>query len=148
MSLSKKHLSSHTSTVSFSVDSLSEALKGKCPEIVFAFLLGSSREGVVRVGSDIDIALFLDGQASLDLYHRVTETIENVAQGVHCDVGILNNAEPVYRFEALKGTLLFCHNQEAYLRFYSLACREYETQVFHYEKQHRYRILRPKLGTS
>ncbi len=144
MGLSKQHLNRHTSTVSFSLDSLSRALEDECPEIVFALLLGSSRDGVAEVGSDIDIALFLDGRATFDVYDRTTEIVENLAPGVHCDVGILNNAEAVYRFEALKGNLLFCRTQEVYLRFYSLACREYETQVFHYEKQHRYRMLRSK----
>jgi len=102
----------------------------------------------VEVGSDIDVALFLEGETSLDLYTRVMNILEHAAPRVHCDVGILNNAEPVYRFEALKGTLLFCRNQEAYLRFYSLTCREYETQVFHYKKQHDYRLLQLKRPPS
>ncbi len=70
-----------------SLDSLSRALRDKRPEIVFALLLGFSRDGVVEIGSDIDIALFLDGRATLDLYDRVTETVENLVSGVHCDVG-------------------------------------------------------------
>ena len=56
------------------------------------------------------------------------------------DIGILNGAEPIYRFEALKGRLLFCRDEERYLDFFSLTCREYESQIADYERQRRYRL--------
>jgi thiamine monophosphate kinase len=58
---------------------------------------------------------------------------------VRCDAGILNSAEPVYRFEALKGRLLFVHDRVGYAAFYSLTCREYESQMASYERQRLYR---------
>ena len=61
------------------------------------------------------------------------------APGAYCDIGFLNHAEPVYRFEALRGRLLFTRNVETYLRFFSLTCREYESQLADYERQYRYR---------
>ena len=60
-------------------------------------------------------------------------------QGVRCDLGTLNGAEPVYRYEALKGKLLFVRDRERWLQFYSRTCRQYESQMFHYQKQLAYR---------
>ena len=54
--------------------------------------------------------------------------------GVNVDLGVLNEKEPVYRFEALKGRLLFTRDLECRLHFYSLTCREYEHWMFHYDK--------------
>jgi len=109
--------------------------------------------GVVPAHSDLDVALFVDpvildaggeeGDAAYslpDVYVSAAKAAESVAPGVRCDIGILNGAEPVFRFEVLKGQLLFCRDQEQWLRFYSLTCREYESRLFHYEKQHRYRL--------
>jgi hypothetical protein len=39
----------------------------------------------------------------------------------------LNSAEPVYRFEALKGRLLFTRDHDFYIKFFSIASREYES---------------------
>lgn len=142
MSLSKQHLSYHKHPVTFDVEALGRALKERCPEVIFALLLGSSKDGLADIGSDIDIALYVNGKPSFKLYGRVAEIAEKFAPGVNCDVGCLNNTEPVYRYESLKGRLLFTRDDETYCRFYSITCREYERQLFHYEKQYRYRMQR------
>ena len=65
--------------------------------------------------------------------------MRSVVPDVRCDIGILNSAEPIYRFEALKGRLLFARDQERYVTFFSKTCREYESQMFDYERQLKYR---------
>lgn len=124
------------------VDKLTELLRQQCPEIRLAFLHGSAKDGFVKKGSDIDIAVLTDGKPSLKLYEKIYDIVDSVAGKVDCDVGILNNAEPVFRFEALKGKVLFYRNQEEYLRFFSLTCREYESQMADYERQRRYRLMK------
>ncbi|MCK4960391.1 MAG: nucleotidyltransferase domain-containing protein [Planctomycetes bacterium] len=126
--------------MTFGVDKLAGLMKEKCVGVCFALLHGSAAEGVVRPGSDIDIALFVEGKASLEIYGEVADIVESLVPGVRCDVGILNSAEPVYRFEALKGKLLFTRDDETYLRFFSLTCREYESQMADYERQQKYRL--------
>jgi hypothetical protein len=46
------------------------------------------------------------------------------------------------RFEPLKGRLLFARDMNRFLDAYSLACREYESQMRDYERQARYRLQR------
>lgn len=125
----------------FDVNKLAALLKDKCPQICFALLHGSAKDGQVKCGSDIDLALLIDGKPTLQLYETVLQCVEAVAPGVQCDIGILNKAEPVYRFEALRGRLLFFRNEEQYLLFFSLTCREYESQVADYQQQQRYRLV-------
>ena len=126
--------------VTFDPDKLARAVEQACPEVCFAMLHGSASHGQVREDGDIDIALYVVGKPSLDILERVWAAAESVAPGVPCDAGFLNDAEPVYRFEALKGKRLFCRDMETYAGFFSLTCREYEDQMADYERQRRYRL--------
>jgi predicted nucleotidyltransferase len=115
----------------------------KCTEIEFALLMGSAKTGVVNPHSDIDIAIYLREPITIEFYAQVTACVnQQLARDVRVDIGILNKADPVYRFESLKGRLLFSRNEENWLHFYSVTCREYETQMLHYERQRRYRMER------
>ncbi len=140
MSLSKQHIDTLTKPVSFDPDRLGRVLATGCPSIVFALLIGSARDGTVKSHSDLDLAVYLSDPPSLDLYDRLSARCGEVVPDVRCDIGILNHADPVYRYEALKGRLLFTRDRETWLRFYSIASREYEYQLFDYRRQERYRL--------
>ncbi|MFP4153225.1 MAG: nucleotidyltransferase domain-containing protein [Alkalispirochaeta sp.] len=149
MPLSRHHIDTNDVPRVFDPDQLGSVLESELRDVTFAYLHGSAAQnGVVAPHSDLDIALFLE-PAILDvpspgptaeLYETVERLTGRLVPGVRCDIGILNNAEPVYRFEVLKGRILFCRDQERWLHFYSVTCREYESQMYHYEKQHRYRV--------
>ena len=124
----------------FDTDKLSNALQTACPDVIFAFLHGSAKDGRVNPGSDVDIALFVDGKATLELYTAAADAVRQICPDAEPDIGILNNTEPIYRFEALKGKLLFSRDMETYLSFFSLTCREYESQIADYQRQHKYRV--------
>jgi len=140
MSLTLKHINENSKDFSFSVDDLAETLRGCSDCIEFAFLLGSSKNGTVKAYSDLDLAFYLNKPADINFYNNINETVEKILPDVRADISILNNAEPVFCFEVLKGKLLFVNDQEKYLRFYSLTCRLYESQMIDYEKQHKYRM--------
>ncbi len=140
MSLSKRYLSCHKRAMRFDVGTFGKVLRDACPEVILAFLMGSSKDGYIALGGDIDVALYVNDKPTFDLRVRVLDIVERFAPGVHGDIGFLNNVEPVYRFEALKSRLLFTRDQETYLNFFSLTCREYESQIFDYKKQYQYRI--------
>ncbi|NLX25859.1 MAG: hypothetical protein GXY61_07865 [Lentisphaerae bacterium] len=138
--MSKKQLNSHQGSTCFDPKELGEKLERACPEAIFCLLMGSAVGGIVKEGSDLDLAFYLEGAPTLNFYSRVSKVVDELAPGVRCDTGILNRTEPVFRFEALKGQLLFVRNEEQYARFFSLSCREYESQMFDYERQRKYRL--------
>lgn len=140
MGLAKRHLDLNDFDQSFSVDKLARLLKSSLPEASFGLVLGSAKEGIVKAYSDIDLAFYLSEKPSLDFYNKVNEIVESIIPDVRIDIGILNNSEVIFKFESLKGRLLFKRDEETYVRFFSLTCREYESQMFDYEKQHRYRL--------
>jgi predicted nucleotidyltransferase len=139
MSLSRKHLAENFIPVHFDPDQLAAVLKEKLPEVDFCFLMGSAVSGVVKAYSDLDLAFYLSAPSSFRFYNAATDVVHGVVPDVRVDIGILNSAEPVYRFESLRGRLLFARDEERYLTFYSRTCREYESQMFDYERQRRYR---------
>jgi len=135
----KKHLSENFVPVEFDPEKLAVALEEQLPEAGFCLLMGSAVSGAVKAYSDIDLAFYLYKKPSYKFYGKAMDAVRSVVPNVRCDVGILNDTELVYRFEALKGKLLFARDMEQYAGFFSVTCREYESQMFDYEKQRRYR---------
>jgi predicted nucleotidyltransferase len=140
MGLSKRYLEHNSAELRFSVAALADALKARADDVVFAYLLGSASAGRIKPYSDLDIAVYTSSKPDFSLYDRAQEAVDAAVGDVRCDLGILNGAEPIYRFEAINGVLLFARDQEAWLRFYSRTSREYEHQLYDYEKQRRYRV--------
>ena len=140
MPLSKHYLDINTEPVAFDVDALGGALENGCAEAVFVYLMGSAADGTVPAHGDVDLAFYLAGKPDLAFYNNVLEICRTLLGGIRVDIGILNRAEPVYAFEALRGRLLFTRDEERWLTFYSVTCREYEHQIVHYERQKRYRL--------
>ena len=123
----------------FDPDQLASVLEKKLSEVIFCFLMESSVSGTVKAYSDLDLAFYLSEKPSYKFYGKAMDVVRSVVPDVRCDIGVLNAAEPVYRFEALKGKLLFTRDEEFYTAFFSRTCREYESQMFDYERQRRYR---------
>ena len=124
------------------IKSLARDLYEAFPEILFAFLFGSSREGITEPGSDIDLAVYFEKNAlKTDLLPRIMELFDPVAPGITCDITILNTAGPLIAHEALRGTELFIRddNMDIYAEFYSLTCRLYEDHTWWMKKQLEYR---------
>jgi len=124
------------------IKSLTSDLNEAFPEILFAFLFGSSKEGIIKSGSDIDLAVYFDKNVSkTDLLPRIMELFELITHGISCDITILNTAGPLVAHEALRGTELFIRDEAmvVYVDFYSLTCRIYEDHTWWMKKQLEYR---------
>ena len=106
--------------ICFDVEKLAQEIERSCKTVVFALLHGSAKAGIVCAGSDIDVALYLSEKHTLEMISAVSAAVGRIVPATECDVGVLNGAEPVYRFEALRGRLLFSRDEEAYLSFFSL----------------------------
>lgn len=112
------------------------------PEILFAFLFGSSREGKIIQGADIDLAVYFEKNApKTELIPRIIGLIESGFPGITCDLMVLNTAGPRIAFEALRGTELFIKaaSMDIYADFYSLTCRLFEDHTWWMKKQLEYR---------
>ena len=113
----------------------------KDPNVVFANLFGSSANGIVSQGSDLDIAvLFKDppspGKEYLNYYYKLCDVIPEVEV---VDFVNLNEANVILAFEALKGTTLCKNDPYKTAGFFSLVCREYEDVMGNLEHQKRLR---------
>ena len=135
-----KLISGKMKATHFDLKQLADLLKSGTEDISFALIHGSAKDGIVKEGSDIDIAVYFDVKPTLKHLAEVVRIVNSVIPNAEADVGVLNNSEPVYRFEALKGRPLFINDKEKYLRFFSLTCREYESQMADYERQRKYRL--------
>ena len=124
------------------IKSLAQDLNDAFPEIIFAFLFGSSQKGIMIPGSDIDLAFYFEKNASrTNLIPRIIDLIESASPGITCDITILNTAGPIVAFEALRGTELFIREESmvTYTGFYSLTCRLFEDHICQIKKQLKYR---------
>lgn len=115
---------------------------GRIESIEYAIVFGSARDGLVRAGSDLDIAVSLahaEAHGIDDLLATVGAVEET--SGVTCDLTVLNTAGIVLRHEALKGHILFvrpgCEND--FSDFYTRTCAEYEDLMAWRARQLAYR---------
>ena len=124
----------------FNISKLGEVLKEKFPQIAFAYLFGSSSDGIIDSGSDVDIAVFHSFQDAFELV-RVAGIIEHLVSWHDVDIVDLKKANPVLVHEAMHGQLLFVRPEaeEVFQDFYVRHCRAYEETIYWMRKQLEYR---------
>jgi len=113
------------------LDALAFALEAE-PRIVLAVLFGSARDGSVREGGDVDVAVLLDPPLSpLSFYALYQELAGRLRAVQELDLVDLNHANSVLAFEALQGRRLVVRDAEAVAAFASRVAREYEDDMLH-----------------
>jgi len=125
---------------------LAEKLK-TLPEIAFAYILGSAQKGIIKEGSDLDIAVYLINREEnktekSELRLKIIRILESAVPGFdNFDVVVLNDSSTILGMQALQGTLLFVKSEyeDLYADFYSYTCRKYEYDTFWMKKQLEYR---------
>ena len=99
------------------------------PELVAAWAFGSAQDGTVDPGSDVDIAVLFESAPSLDTQIALLAELQEALQFEDIDLVVLNDANPILRFEAISGRPLFCRDLERRAGFASLTAREYEDEM-------------------
>ncbi len=97
------------------------------PQVVAATVFGSARDGWIRPGSDLDVAVLFDRPPAADAFLRFYADLCDQLPGVEkVDLVVLNQTEPILAFEALRGRFLCKNDPDQTAAFFSLVCREYE----------------------
>lgn len=100
------------------------------PRVVLALLFGSSRDGTVRPGSDIDLGvLFVRALSPRAFYTFCLETTARLPDMPELDWVDLNHAGSILAFEALRGQRLLVRDAEIVAGFASRVAREYEDDM-------------------
>jgi predicted nucleotidyltransferase len=122
------------------ISDITLAIKDNFPEIPFAHIFGSSADGIVKAGSDIDIAIWYNGTDPF-MKVKVLETIEPFIKNIPADIVNIYNADPLLAHEALAGKVLFVREEQKslYATFYSKIAAEYEDKIYWIQKQLEYR---------
>ena len=126
---------------------MSKPIDWKCLEIVWksnagiiaVWMFGSAQEGLVRSGSDVDLAILFETPPSLDDQLDLLAQVQKRLQVEDIDLIILNEANPILAFEAVSGRLLFCRNTDRQAEFVSLVAREYEDAMALWQRGLAYR---------
>jgi predicted nucleotidyltransferase len=106
--------------------------------VVGATVFGSARDGRVRPGSDLDLAVLFDQPLSAEEFLDFYSDLCNRAPGVErVDLISLNQADPILAFEAISGTFLCTNDVDKMAGYFSLVCREYEDVMGNLEHQRR-----------
>jgi len=125
------------------LNKLGKDLETNLPEISFAYLFGSAQSGVVKAGSDVDIAFYVNENFSInpDIISKIYQVFEKIYPTLQLDISFLNTTSPILSFEAISGKRLFLIADflEKYLNFFSLTARKYEDEIFWQKRQLEYR---------
>jgi len=127
---------------SFSVEHLALQLEEQCSQIAFAYLFGSAQDGVIQSKSDIDIGVYLfDVVNKTRTVLDINRILEEMNISADCDIVFLNDSDSILSFEVIRGKRLFVRDEalDIYSGYYSLVCREYESDNYWMKKQLEYR---------
>jgi predicted nucleotidyltransferase len=103
--------------------------------IEFTYIFGSAKDGLIRKeGSDIDIAVYINKKADLNLLTDIIGACQEAAGHDKIDIAVLNNASSILAFEAISGNLIFSRDEDKRAAFFSLTCRMYEDEMMRLEK--------------
>jgi predicted nucleotidyltransferase len=124
------------------IQQVTQAIRENFPDIAFAYLFGSSQEGIVKDKSDIDIAVYYKGD-DIFIRFRIEEQLEKaIGREIPIDVVELQKTSNfILAFEALRGRLLFVRDEcmDDYINFYTFTCRQHEDEIYRMKKQLEYR---------
>jgi predicted nucleotidyltransferase len=122
------------------IPEIASAIKKNFPEIPFAHIFGSSADGIVTSGSDIDIAIWYNGSDPF-IKVKVLETLESIVNNIPVDIINICNTDPLLAHEALAGRVLFIREDKKtlYASVYSKIASEYEDKIYWIQKQLQYR---------
>jgi predicted nucleotidyltransferase len=96
------------------------------PELLAAWAFGSALDGHVAPGSDVDVGIWYESRPTFEQQLVLLARLQEVLGVEEIDLAVLNDANPVLRFEALSGRLLYCRDPGRCAAFASLTAREYE----------------------
>lgn len=99
------------------------------PKIVAAWAFGSAQDGTVREGGDVDTAVLTTSPLTFNEQLTLLGQLQAALHIDEIDLILLNEANPILRFEAVAGKRLFCRDLSAMAGFVSLAAREYEDEM-------------------
>jgi predicted nucleotidyltransferase len=116
----------------FDIQLVAEIIREHFPDIPFAYLFGSAQNGMVKPGSDIDIAVYYKGTDPFARFAVEEQIAQAIGRHIQVDIVMLRNADPILAFEALKGKLLFVRDEcmDEYADFYTSTCRRYEDKIY------------------
>lgn len=104
------------------------AVLAKEPAVLFGYVFGSMVRGDARVGSDVDVAVYLDGSKDEDTYDIRLKLMESLTRevGTEADVVIMNTAKPVLRYTIIReGKLVIDNSPGRRIDFELKAANEY-----------------------
>lgn len=101
-------------------------------EAVWVF--GSSQDGIVPEGRDLDIGILFSKKPTLDDMVDLRSSLQAAMNIEEIDIISLNEASPILRFEAIKGRKIYFKDKESMAGIVSLWAREYEDEMAMLEK--------------
>ena len=93
--------------------------------VTYALLFGSARDGAIRPGGDVDVAVALNEPASAAFLGELTARLE-AAAGHPVDLVVVAEAPPAIAFRIFRdGVVLLCRDRAAFADRQARAVMEY-----------------------
>lgn len=90
------------------------------------WVFGSGQKGFLQQNSDLDFGLLFSSLPTIEDLTTLRARLQLALSVEEIDLIVLNDVNPILKFEAISGNNLFCHDLDKCAAFVSLCAREYE----------------------
>jgi predicted nucleotidyltransferase len=103
-------------------------------DVIAVWAFGSAQHGQVAPGSDADVAVWFEASPPFEQQLALLARLQEALGLDEIDLVVLNDANPILRFEAISGQMLYCRDRNRCAGFASLTAREYEDAMAFWER--------------
>jgi len=98
---------------------------GKNNDLIFVTVFGSQVSGKTHKESDLDIGILSKNKIGYQQYKNLFGELGDVFKGENVDVRILNDSDPLFRYQAFFPSQLLYGNEMDYLNYKAFAFKDY-----------------------
>lgn len=91
----------------------------------FIVTFGSAVSGKMHKESDLDIAVMSKKEATLEQFGNLFSTLSEIFRGENIDIRFLNDADPIFSLQVIKGGMLLYGDVQEYNQFKVMILKRY-----------------------
>jgi len=97
----------------------------KKSDLSFVMVFGSQVKGKTHKNSDLDVGVLKEKKLSLETFGKLFNAFSDVFKGYNLDLRFINEAEPVFLYEAFKNSKFLAGDEQKFFNYKAFAYKNF-----------------------